>query len=144
MIFNALVAEVTDVGSAVGGNNSNNNNNNTNRTNNSNNKKIGTIVMKSSKFLHNKVISGFQALRLARAPVEGSDARRRDPVDLRADSLATVPPFTLRSELSDKVKKIPPAVLFCGLYNAIFTNIITVSWLMYSRNLGRMAEHRSS
>ncbi|GFO22317.1 hypothetical protein PoB_004882200 [Plakobranchus ocellatus] len=38
------------------------------------------------------MISGFQVLRQARAPVAGTRAHdRRVPADLRADSLATVP-----------------------------------------------------
>ncbi|GFO21388.1 hypothetical protein PoB_004789300 [Plakobranchus ocellatus] len=42
--------------------------------------------------VHNKMISGFQALRQAKMPVAGLEPARRIPTDIRADSLATVPP----------------------------------------------------
>ncbi|GFN77339.1 hypothetical protein PoB_000384500 [Plakobranchus ocellatus] len=43
--------------------------------------------------VHNKVISGFQALRQVRAPVAGLNTiDRRVPADLRTDSQVTVPP----------------------------------------------------
>ncbi|GFO36921.1 hypothetical protein PoB_006342600 [Plakobranchus ocellatus] len=42
--------------------------------------------------VHNKVISGFQALCQARAPVAGLEPATEGSADLRADSLATVPP----------------------------------------------------
>ncbi|GFO47714.1 hypothetical protein PoB_007421900 [Plakobranchus ocellatus] len=47
----------------------------------------------ASDGFHNKVISGFQAVRQARVPVAGLEpCDRRVPADLRAESLATVPP----------------------------------------------------
>ncbi|GFN98825.1 hypothetical protein PoB_002533100 [Plakobranchus ocellatus] len=45
--------------------------------------------------VHNKVISGFQVLRQARALMAGLEpatCNRRIPADIRADLLATVPP----------------------------------------------------
>ncbi|GFO37745.1 hypothetical protein PoB_006425000 [Plakobranchus ocellatus] len=50
------------------------------------------------KPVHKKVISGFYALRQARALVAGLDPDRWIPVDLRADSLATVPPTLIAFE----------------------------------------------
>ncbi|GFO21352.1 hypothetical protein PoB_004785700 [Plakobranchus ocellatus] len=58
------------------------------------------MMMMSIMEFHNKVISGFQALRQAGGAGGGCRARdRRVHADLRADSLATVPPMPQRVTL---------------------------------------------
>ncbi|GFO01875.1 hypothetical protein PoB_002838000 [Plakobranchus ocellatus] len=55
--------------------------------------------------IHNKVISGFKALRQAGTPIAGARTRdRRVPADLRGESPATVPPTPpQRREMISKV-----------------------------------------
>ncbi|GFO37364.1 hypothetical protein PoB_006386900 [Plakobranchus ocellatus] len=53
---------------------------------------------------HNKVISGFLALRQARAPVEGLE--QKDPCRSQASSLSTVPPPPLVERVLMKSKMI--------------------------------------
>ncbi|GFO38737.1 hypothetical protein PoB_006524200 [Plakobranchus ocellatus] len=45
-----------------------------------------------TKPVHNKVISGFQALCQARAPVAGLEPAKEGSLQISRDSLATVPP----------------------------------------------------
>ncbi|GFO09964.1 hypothetical protein PoB_003646900 [Plakobranchus ocellatus] len=61
--------------------------------------------------VHNKMISGFQAIRQARDPATGSNPRQKAPRNLRADSLATVPPTPLFVRRSISTQEITCSVL---------------------------------